>query len=143
MRLRVAICLFWSLMPCRAEITLDGSLGSEGALMPDPGNEINIEAGMGRQAGSNLFHSFGVFNVKANETAIFNDTGATALVENILSRVTGGSSRIDGTITTSFQSSDPNLFLLNPAGMVFGPNAELNVEGSFHASTGGFIELAD
>ncbi len=125
-----------------AEITLDGSLG--GLSEPLAGPEFQIGANLGRQVGSNLFHSFGVFDVNAGESATFNDVGATASVENILSRITGGgASTIDGRLATRFQGPDPNLFFLNPAGVVFGPNASLDVGGSFHVSTADFIELAD
>ncbi len=36
-----------------------------------------------------------------------------------------------------------NLFLLNPAGVLFGPNATLAVQGSFHVSTADVVRLAD
>ncbi|MGH9199569.1 MAG: filamentous hemagglutinin N-terminal domain-containing protein, partial [Acidimicrobiia bacterium] len=121
-------------------MTLDDSMGPAGPL---PGPEFQIEARFGRQVGTNLFHSFRVFNLNAAESATFTDVGATDSIENILGRVTGGASNIDGAIRTRFQSSAPNLFLLNPAGLVFGPNATLDVQGSFHASTADSIKLAD
>src|SRR5207249_7360588 len=84
--------------------------------------------------GPNLFHSFGLFNVGASGTAnFFNDTGLPTT--KIVSRVTGGRpSNIFGTIqTTGFGNA--NLFLMNPAGILFGPNATLNVGGSVHFTT--------
>src|SRR5262249_22622635 len=36
-----------------------------------------------------------------------------------------------------------NLFLINPSGIVFGPNATVNVSGSFHASTADYVKLSD
>src|SRR5437773_1829029 len=61
----------------------------------------------------------------------------------LLSRVTGGNpSSIFGTIqTTGFGSA--NLFLLNPAGVLFGPTATLNLGGSFHVSTADYLRLTD
>ena len=35
------------------------------------------------------------------------------------------------------------MFLLNPAGVMFGPNAYLDVSGSFYASTANYLKLAD
>src|SRR5262245_15057482 len=85
----------------------------------------------GTLAGSNLFHSFGTFSVgrtnSVNDVAKFvNDGGAN--ITNILARITGGDvSNIFGTIDTKSSFSGANLFFLNPAGVVFGPNATLNV----------------
>lgn len=70
-----------------------------------------------------------MFNINTGESATFNDVGATASVENILSRITGGSaSNIDGALRTDFGNASPNLFLLNPAGVLFSPHAQLEVQ---------------
>ncbi|MGH8652939.1 MAG: filamentous hemagglutinin N-terminal domain-containing protein [Gammaproteobacteria bacterium] len=124
-----------------AEVTLDGSMGPAGPL---PGPEFQVEARFGRLVGTNLFHSFEEFRLNSAQTATFNDSGAMGSIENILGRVTGPTvSEIDGAIRTRFQNSAPNLFLLNPAGLTFGPNATLDVQGSFHASTADSIKLGD
>jgi len=96
----------------------------------------------GDRRGQNLFHSFGQFNIGAGDTANFsNDSGLAT--SNILGRVTGGQiSNVFGTIqTTDFGSA--NLFLMNPAGWIFGPSAQLNVGGSFHATTADYIKLGN
>ncbi|MBI3988957.1 MAG: filamentous hemagglutinin N-terminal domain-containing protein, partial [candidate division NC10 bacterium] len=63
-------------------------------------------------------------------------------IANILSRVTGGEpSAIDGLLRSTIPGA--NLFLLNPAGVLFGPNASLDVSGSFHVSTADYLRLAD
>ena len=89
-----------------------------------------------------MFHSFGQFGVPTNNIANF--LNETALpTSNILGRVTGGSpSNIFGTLqTTGFGSA--NLFLMNPAGIVFGPNASLNVGGSATFTTADYLRFAD
>jgi filamentous haemagglutinin family N-terminal domain len=120
----------------KAEVTLDGTLGPASALQ---GPDYLISPEIGQQVGGNLFHSFGLFNLNASESATF--TGPDS-IENILGRVTGGmASHIDGLVRSTIP--DANLFLLNPSGVLFGPNAQLDVQGSFHVSTADFIRLAD
>jgi filamentous hemagglutinin family protein len=92
--------------------------------------------------GTNLFHSFGDLSVGTNHVARFlNDSGRPTT--NILSRVTGGNpSNIFGEInTTNFPGG--NLYLINPAGVLFGPTATLNVSGAAYISTADFLRLAD
>jgi len=36
-----------------------------------------------------------------------------------------------------------DLYFLNPAGILFGPNARLSVYGSFHASTADYLRLGE
>src|ERR671914_730969 len=122
----------------KAEVTLDGTLGPAGSLT---GPHFVIPDTVGQTVGTNLFHSFGLFNINTGESATF--TGPSS-IENVLGRVTGGSSSfIDGLLRTQFESASPNLFLLNPAGVLFGPNAELDVQGSFHVSTADYLKLGD
>ena len=104
--------------------------------------QYDITGGTRPGSGPNLFHSFGEFGVPTNNIANF--LNETALpTTNILGRVTGGNpSNIFGTIqTTGFGSA--NLFLMNPAGIVFGPNASLNVGGSASFTTADYLRFAD
>jgi filamentous hemagglutinin family protein len=106
------------------------------------GGKTQYDITGGTRAGANLFHSFGDFSVPDNNIANFqNDTGQAT--SNILGRVTGENiSNIFGTIqTTGFGSA--NLFLMNPAGIVFGPTASLNVGGSVAFTTADYLRLAD
>ncbi|MCP4700251.1 MAG: filamentous hemagglutinin N-terminal domain-containing protein [Gammaproteobacteria bacterium] len=119
-----------------AEVILDGSLGSSGPLS---GPEYRIEARDGRQAEANLFHSFSRFNLNAEESAVFFGPDS---VDNIISRVTGGeASSIDGLLASFIP--DVNLYFLNPAGVMLGPNAALNIGGSFHVSSADYLRLGE
>ncbi|NEO85354.1 MAG: CHAT domain-containing protein [Spirulina sp. SIO3F2] len=100
-----------------------------GTIIDHNGNTYHIEGGT--QTGENLFHSFQDFGLSAGEIANFL---SAPNVTNILGRVTGGNpSVIDGLLQIS--GSNANLYLMNPAGLVFGPNASLNVSGDFLATT--------
>ncbi|AFZ23095.1 filamentous hemagglutinin family N-terminal domain protein [Cylindrospermum stagnale PCC 7417] len=91
----------------------------------------------GTLAGSNLFHSFEQFSVPDKGIAEFQYIGQ---VQNIISRVTGNSiSHIYGTL----KADGINLFLINPNGIVFGPNASLQIGGSFVASTASSVNFED
>ena len=63
-------------------------------------------------------------------------------VKNIISRVTGGEiSWIDGKLGSSISGAD--MYFLNPAGLIFGPDAALDLTGSFHASTADYLKLGE
>ncbi|MEG4602683.1 filamentous hemagglutinin N-terminal domain-containing protein, partial [Microcoleus sp. F6_B3] len=95
------------------------------------GNRYDISGGSFSGDGANLFHSFTQFGLSEGQTANFL---TNPNIQNILGRITGGNpSLINGLIQVTGGSS--NLFLMNPAGMIFGPNASLNVPGSFNATT--------
>src|SRR5687767_5046841 len=119
----------------RSQVVLDGKFGT-GAL---PGPNYSITQDLGRTEGNNLFHSFTQFDLKAGDTATFS---GPANIQNILSRVTGGSpSSINGTIRSSIVGA--NFYLINPNGVIFGPQAAVNVSGAFAASTADYLKLDD
>ncbi|MGD1807280.1 beta strand repeat-containing protein, partial [Dapis sp. BLCC M126] len=102
-----------------------------GTTVKQNGNQFNIQGGTQSSNGANLFHSFSQFNVESNQTANFLTTPD---ISNILGRVTGGNaSTINGLIQVVGGNS--NLFLMNPAGIIFGPNSRLNVPASFSVTT--------
>jgi filamentous hemagglutinin family protein len=120
----------------QAQMTLDGSLGPRGPLT---GPHYRIGAELGQIRGGNLFHSFGEFNVPTGGSATF---AGPNTITNILGRVTGGQpSAIDGLLRSEITGA--NLYLLNPSGVLFGPNASLDVSGSFHVSTADYLRMAD
>jgi filamentous hemagglutinin family protein len=120
----------------RAGVVTDGSFGAAGPLS---GPNFMVPANLGKIAGGNLFHSFSQFGLNHGESATFSGPGS---VHNILARVTGGQvSSIDGTIHSTIAGA--NFFLLNPAGVIFGANASIDVGGSFAATTGQEIKLSD
>jgi len=125
-----------SLMPTQAEVVLDGSLGTSGAL---PGPDYLIQPEFGQQRGANLFHSFSDFNLSSTESATF--TGP-ATINNVISRITGGSpSSINGLVRSSIESAD--LYLINPNGLIFGDSASFDVNGSVHLSSAEQLKFAD
>jgi len=102
-----------------------------GTQVTPKGNQLNIHGGQLSGDEANLFHSFEKFNLSEGQIANFL---SNPNIRNILGRVTGGQvSIINGLIQV--QSGNANLFLLNPAGIIFGPNASLNVPAAFIPTT--------
>ncbi|MCA1991681.1 MAG: filamentous hemagglutinin N-terminal domain-containing protein, partial [Coleofasciculus sp. S288] len=126
-----------SLESTLAQITPDDSLGSENSLVVPLDPQVDQIRG-GATRGTNLFHSFSEFNIDEGRAAYFvNPVG----IQTIFSRVTGSNpSRLFGTLGVL---GDANLFFLNPNGILFGPNAYLNLNGSFVASTASSLLFSD
>jgi filamentous hemagglutinin family protein len=124
-----SLVLLWA-SPGLAQIVPDLNWGAESSRL----NGDVIESGALR--GNNLFHSFQQFNIDLGQQVFFaNPVG----VQNIFARVTGGtSSNIQGTLGVN---GPANLYLLNPAGILFGNNAQLNLRGSFVGSTASGIQF--
>jgi len=110
-----------------------------GTAVTDSGNQFNINGGQLSKDGTNLFHSFQQFGLKDGQIVNFI---SNPNIRNILGRVVGGdASYINGLIQV--RGGNSNLFLMNPAGIVFGSNAQLNVPNSFLATTATGIGLGN
>ncbi|MEN9521374.1 MAG: hypothetical protein RLZZ381_3962 [Cyanobacteriota bacterium] len=116
-----------------AQVTPDGSV-------PTTVEEIEeiMRINGGEREGNNLFHSFEEFSIPEGMEAVFEN----ALdIENIFARITGESaSAIDGILSSQ---GSANFFLINPNGIIFGENAQLDVGGSFIATTADRVEFED
>jgi filamentous hemagglutinin family protein len=107
------------------------------SIVSQNGQTFNITGGT--QAGANLFHSLQKFGLDANQIANFISRPEIA---NILTRVVGGeASIINGLIQVTGGNS--NLYILNPAGIIFGANASLNVPAAFTATTANAIQVGN
>ena len=130
-------CLLAAHPPVLAQIVPDETLGTERSrVTPQNPSMEHIEGGARR--GANLFHSFQQFNVNEGRGAYFANPAG---IENILTRVIGGNpSEILGTLGVL---GNANLFFLNPNGIIFGPNARLDIQGSFLATTANRFTFPD
>lgn len=93
------------------------------------GDQTRFDVTGGKRSADNrnLFHSFTRFNLEQNQIVNFR---SQPNIENILTRVSGGdASVINGLIQVTGGNS--NLFIMNPAGIIFGANARLDVPASF------------
>ncbi|MEH2074269.1 MAG: S-layer family protein [Nostoc sp.] len=126
----------------QSNIIPDKTLGAESSQVIDNFQGLPIEVitgGSTRQI--NLFHSFQEFNISEGRAAYFFSPSAN--IQNILARVTGNNrSEILGILGT-FGNSSPNLFLINPNGIVFGKNASLDVQGSFVGTTANGLQFGN
>uniref|UniRef100_A0A8J7DES1 CHAT domain-containing protein n=1 Tax=Desmonostoc muscorum LEGE 12446 TaxID=1828758 RepID=A0A8J7DES1_DESMC len=119
-----------AIAPVQAQSITPAADGTNTIVTPN-GNQLNITGGSLSGDSANLFHSFQKLGLDANQIANFL---SNPNIQNILGRVVGGDpSLINGLIQVVGGNS--NLFLMNPAGVIFGPNAALNVPGDFTVTT--------
>jgi filamentous hemagglutinin family protein len=108
---------------------------SIGTIVNPAGANFNITGGL--QRGQNLFHSFTDFSVPTGGSANFTNPQGN---QSIITRITGNLfSDINGLVNTN----GANFLLINPNGVVFGTNAQLNVGKAFVTSTANGIDFVD
>ncbi len=128
------------------QIVRDGSIGPDASVQPevipvdDAGVLVLIGEDLGQRSGGTLFHSFKTFDLGPKDRVAF---GTSVNFPDpdvaVIARITGGNpSRIFG----SLQSSSP-LYFLNPAGVLFGPGAQLGSTGFFAFSTADELRFAN
>ncbi len=127
-----------ALQPAVAQSITPAADGT-GSVVTQTGDLYQITGGTLSGDGSNLFHSLQQLGLNPNEIAQFL---AQPQIQNILARVTGGSpSVLQGLVQVL--GGGANLYLINPAGIVFTPTAQIDVPGSFTATTSDRIQFSD
>ncbi|BCL39519.1 filamentous hemagglutinin N-terminal domain-containing protein [Nostoc sp. MS1] len=136
----IALTIFQSKTIAQSHIVPDKTLGTESTEVITNFRDLPIEViNGGAIRGINLFHSFQDFNISVGREAYFFIPNAN--IQNILARVTGNNrSEILGTLGI-FGALQPNLYLMNPNGIIFGRNAKLDLGGSFVATTANAIQF--
>ncbi|MEO0541988.1 MAG: filamentous hemagglutinin N-terminal domain-containing protein, partial [Cyanobacteria bacterium P01_A01_bin.105] len=110
-----------------------------GSVVTPVDGTYGITGGTASEDGANLFHSFEQFGLTAAEAANFI---TQPNVVNVIGRINGGNpSLINGQL--GLTGSEANLFLLNPVGVIFGPDATLALPGDFSVSTADGLTFAD
>ena len=124
--------------PRLAQAVIPNADGTGTVVTPD-GSQLDITGGQLSGDGANLFHSFQEFGLTAEQVANFI---ASPEIQNILGSVNGGNaSIINGLLQVS--GSSANLYLINPAGVIFGPHGAIDLTGSFTATTAYQIGFGD
>ncbi len=141
----LAAALATSPMAARGQattITPDvGASLSLGTTALRTGNVVTIDGGT--LSGANLFHSFSQFSLVAGDVAQWVRAGGGAGVNNVINRVTGGEvSQIAGTLDST-TLPNANFYFINPAGVVFGAGARVNVPAAAWFSTADELRFAD
>ena len=124
-----------------SEIT--GSQTTNTQVQPSTEDSTQIDISGGEIVDANLFHQFDKFDLSESNTARFL---TDSKIQNIIGHITSGQlSTIDGTLeaidSQTFGSTEANLYILNPAGILFGSNIQLNILGDFTATTASAIEF--
>ena len=124
------------------ETTGAGNLSTQ--LLPPSGNVYGITGGT--TVGTNLYHSFAQFDVGTGDIAQFQTAALipNPAMLNILGRITDTNpSIIFGTIDSATYYPGASLFLMNPHGFLFGPNATVNVAAMVAFTTADYLRLVD
>lgn len=132
--------------PASAQVVLDPAFSPDlvgpGQYAPGMNTDYLIRESYGQRSGNNLFHRFVRFDVPAGQSATFIEDAPGSGIDRIFASVGGASaSRIDGILRSTIPGAD--LFFYNARGVIFGPNAQLDLQGAFHTSSADSIRFAD
>ncbi len=141
----VAALAGWPLAALAQSTAVVADVGNALALgtsVTTAGTVLTIDGGA--RAGGNLFHSFTTFSLGAGDTARWTrSAGDGASVSNVISRVTGGQvSQISGTLDST-ALPNASFYFVNPAGIVLGAGAQVNVPAAAYFSTAAQVRFAD
>lgn len=145
----IGIFFFGNRAIAQSNILPDETLDLESSVVLTDVEGLPVEIILGGATREqNLFHSFEEFNISQERAALFFIPDGT--IQNVLARVTGSNrSEILGTLGTfelvdgEFSPTSANFFLINPNGIIFGPEASLAVGGSFVSTTANAIQFGD
>lgn len=122
--------------------TFSGDTVTAGEYAPGQNTDYLIRESYGQRSGDNLFHRFTQFDVPTGQSATFIEDAPGSGIRRIVAQVGGNSaSQIDGVLRSTIPNAD--LYFLNARGVVFGPNAQLDLLGAFHASSADYIRFND
>ena len=125
----------WMLSACPGFSQQLSNDSTAGTIVTPEGSDQRFRIEGGSLKNNSLFHSFETFSPE-DWSAVFDLSNATySDVDFVIGRVTGKQgSYINGGLEI-LGGNAPNLLLINPSGIAFGPKASLQIEGSFIAST--------
>ena len=128
-----------------ADVVLDPSFSSEtvaaGEYAPGLTTDFLIRESYGERSGNNLYHRFSQFDLAAGESATFIEDAPGSGITRVFAHVSGAASYLDGTLRSTIPGA--SLYFFNPRGVVYGPNAQLDVLGAFYSSTADRVRFSD
>ena len=131
---------FFSKVAKAQTITLDQT--TESTLVIDSGQQqFSVEAGTIRN--DSLFHSFDTFSPESWSVVFDLSDSTYNHINTVVGRVTGQQQTLLNGTLQLLGGNRPDLFFINPAGIIFGPSANLQLPGSFLASTAESISFGD
>lgn len=136
----LGLVTFWGGYPSWANAqSIRPAADGTNTIVTPAGDRIDITGGTQSGDGANLFHSFQEFGLTPDQVANFL---VTPEIQNILGRVNGGNpSVINGILQVS--GGKAHLYLMNPAGVIFGPDSALNLTGGLTVTTADGIGFED
>jgi filamentous hemagglutinin family protein len=114
-----------------AEASCKTSIIQDGKTETKFNNNTEVSGGDIRWI-SNIYHSFSSFDIGSE--SIIEIASNTSGISSVIIEVTGTApSNICGTLTSTIQNA--KIYLINPNGVFFGPDYQLNIDGTLHVIT--------